>query len=71
MTYGASPDHHPEVSGFVNGDDATSLTTPADLFDDATSSSPVGTIDFVLGRGRPELPFNYGPVPWSSAPPRW
>ena len=44
MTYGGSaPTITPSYSGFVNGDDASSLTTAATCSTTATSSSPVGT----------------------------
>jgi len=44
MTYGGSvPTITPSYSGFVNGDDASSLTTTPTCSTTATSSSPVGT----------------------------
>ncbi len=44
MTYGdTAPTITPSYSGFVNGDDASSLTTAPTCSTAATSSSPVGT----------------------------
>ena len=44
MTYGGSvPSITPSYSGFVNGDDSSSLTTPPMCSTTATSSSPVGS----------------------------
>ncbi len=46
MTYGGTtPDITPSYNGFVNGDDASSLTTAATCTTTATSSSPVGSYD--------------------------
>jgi len=45
-TYGSTPPAiTPSYNGFVNGDDTSSLTTPATCSTTATSSSPVGTYD--------------------------
>ena len=44
MTYGGTvPTITPSYSGFVNGDNASSLTTPPTCSTTATSSSPVGS----------------------------
>ncbi len=46
MTYGsATPAITPSYDGFVNGDDASSLTTQPTCTTTATSSSPVGSYD--------------------------
>jgi hypothetical protein len=45
-TYGSTPPPiTPSYNGFVNGDDASSLTTAATCTTTATSASPVGTYD--------------------------
>ncbi|HXQ63077.1 MAG TPA: MBG domain-containing protein, partial [Acidimicrobiales bacterium] len=45
-TYGSTPPAiTPSYNGFVNGDDASSLTTPATCTTTASSSSPVGSYD--------------------------
>ncbi len=45
-TYGSAPPAiTPSYNGFVNGDDTSSLTTPATCSTTATSSSPVGSYD--------------------------
>ena len=58
MTYGSVPTITPLYSGFVNGDTASSLTTPPTCSTTATSSSPVSPLDLpvlVQRGGGPQL----------------
>ena len=63
MTYGgAVPAIGVSYSGFVNGDNASSLTTPATGSTTASSTSPVGTYPTTAsGAVDPNYTFNYQP----------
>jgi alpha-tubulin suppressor-like RCC1 family protein len=63
MTYGGTvPIITPSYSGFVNGDNASSLTSAPTCSTTATSSSPVGNYDSSCsGAVDPNYQFNYGP----------
>lgn len=57
VDYGDVPTNFtPTYTGFVTGDTASSLTTPATCTSTATDTSPLGNIpDHLLGRRRPQL----------------
>ena len=61
ITYGgAAPVIQPSYSGFVNGDDATTLTTAPTCTTSVTSVSPVGSYDSSCSAGvDPNYSFNY------------
>ncbi len=72
MTYGGSvPSITPSYSGFVNGDDASSLTTAPSCTTTASSSSSVGSYDTSCsGAADPNYTFSYvdGSVQVNPAP---
>jgi MBG domain (YGX type) len=63
MTYGGSvPSLSASFSGFVNGDNASSLTTQPELSTTATSSSPAGTYP-ITATGGQDPNYNFAYVP--------
>src|SRR5262249_287858 len=69
--YGAAlPDFTVIYTGFVNGDDESSLTTPASVTTTATQASPVGTYTLTPGGAvDPDYTFTYVPGTLGLTPP--